>query len=127
MLKQTFRACMALIPLLLRAQFGAAVQGTVSDPSGAVIPNANVTLTNNETQRKLTGTTNGEGFYRFSGLAPGSYSLTAAAPNFTSAQIQTIPIRAEQTQGVNVVLTPGPVTENVVVTGEAPNLLQTES
>lgn len=51
---------------LLFAQFGAIVQGTVNDSSGAVIPTATVTITNNETHRKQTTTTSADGFYRFS-------------------------------------------------------------
>ena len=66
----------------LLAQFGASLQGTVTDPSGGVIPNASVTLTNDETRRTLTTTASGEGFYRFTGLAPGSYTLSAEAPKF---------------------------------------------
>jgi len=118
---------LALFPTVLLAQFGAVVQGTVSDSSGAVIVDANVTLTNIETQRQLTTKTSAEGFYRFTGLAPGNYSLSAQAPNFVVQQISPIAVQAEQTQGINVTLQPGAITESVTVTGETANLLQTES
>ena len=120
-------AFIALFPLLLLAQFGASLQGTIGDPSGAVIPNAKVTLTNNETKKKLTANTSGEGFYRFTGLAPGVYSLTAEAPNFAQQETDAIAVQAEQSQGINVTLKPGTVTESVNVTAEATTLVQTEN
>jgi hypothetical protein len=68
---KTVYAAAILSAALLHAQFNATLQGTVSDPLGGVIPGATVTLTNNETQAKQAVTTSGEGFYRFTGLAPG--------------------------------------------------------
>lgn len=103
------------------------MQGTVSDASGAVIPNATVTLTNNETRQTQTAQTSGEGFYRFVGLAPGTYSLSAAAENLSGKTIQNLAVYAEQTQGVNIVLQPGPVTTTVTVSGETAPVLQTEN
>ena len=127
MLRKCVWGLVALFPLLLLAQFGASLQGTITDPSGGVIPNASVTLTNDETQKKLTATASGEGFYRFTGLAPGSYTLSAASPNFNRQVLKNIAIQAEQSQGADVVLTPGQVTETVTVTAESANLVQTEN
>jgi hypothetical protein len=111
----------SLASFSLYAQFGASVQGSVTDPSGASIPNAKVTLTNQETQRTLNTTTSGEGFYRFTGLAPGTYSLSAEAPNFNRQVQDNIPVSAEQTQAVNVRLQPGQVTQTITVsTATAP-------
>lgn len=118
---------LALIPALLWAQFGASLQGTVTDPTGAVIPNATVTLTNNETRQKMTTSTSGAGFYRFTGLAPGTFSLTVEATNFNRQVVQDIPVQAEQTQGSNVTLQPGNISQTINVSGEAPTLLQTEN
>lgn len=119
-----FAACVAP---LLHAQFGANLQGTVSDNSGAAIPNATVTLTNNETQRKQTATTSGDGFYRFTGLAPGTYSLSAEAKGFSRQSLKNVVVTAEQTQGVDLTLHPGEVSETVTVTGETAPLLETEN
>src|ERR1035441_4934254 len=102
MLRKCVWGLVALFPLLLLAQFGASLQGTITDPSGGVIPNASVTLTNDETQKKLTATASGEGFYRFTGLAPGSYTLSAASPNFNRQVLKNIAIQAEQSQGADV-------------------------
>ena len=60
-----------------RAQFRAAIQGTVTDPAGAVVTDATITLKDNGTGKTQQVTTSGEGFYRFSELPPGAYALSA--------------------------------------------------
>jgi outer membrane receptor protein involved in Fe transport len=120
-------ALILLSSALLWAQFGASLQGAVTDPSGATVPKATVTLTNNETMRKMTATTSGDGFYRFTGLAPGTYSLAVEAPNFSRHVTESIPVQAEQSQGFNVTLQPGAITQTVNVSGEQPILIQTEN
>ncbi|HUS10694.1 MAG TPA: carboxypeptidase-like regulatory domain-containing protein, partial [Pyrinomonadaceae bacterium] len=75
-----FRVTLCVIFLLLAvatasAQFRASVQGTVSDATGALVPDATVTLTSQETGRKQEAKTSGEGFYRLSELSPGRYTL----------------------------------------------------
>ncbi len=126
MFRTTGLVVFVLTSALLWAQFGASLQGTVTDSSGAVVPNASVTLTNSETRQKFTGATTGEGFYRFTGLAPGKYSLEASAANFKRSVVE-VTVQAEQSQGANVTLAPGAVTETVNVSGEEPTLVQTEN
>src|SRR5579872_6714586 len=116
-----------LVPTLLFAQFGAVVQGTVTDSSGAALPNATVTLTNNETQRKQTASSSTDGFYRFTGLAPGTYTLTGEAPNFSRQVMENVIVNAESPTGVNITLAPGEVSQSVTVTGNTEPLLQTEN
>jgi FlaG/FlaF family flagellin (archaellin) len=55
-----------------QAQFKAGIQGSVTDSSGGLVPEAKITLTSNETGKSQTTTTNDEGFYRLTGLPPGS-------------------------------------------------------
>src|SRR5215472_12888422 len=62
------------------------IAGSVTDPSGAVVPNAKVTATNDNTGAVHTTNSNGEGFYRFSFLQPGSYTVSASAAGFQPAQ-----------------------------------------
>ncbi|MBV8729644.1 MAG: carboxypeptidase regulatory-like domain-containing protein, partial [Acidobacteriia bacterium] len=112
---------------VLLAQFGAAIQGRIGDPSGAGIPSAKVTLTNTETLRKQETSTSAEGFYRFTGLAPGTYSITVAASNFSSQVVDQIVVTADQTQGVNVTLQPGQVTQTVTVTSASTPIINTEN
>jgi hypothetical protein len=60
--------------------------GTLTDPSGAVVPNATVTLRNNRTGATRTTTTNSNGSYRFSLMQPGSYTLGATASGFSKTE-----------------------------------------
>jgi hypothetical protein len=109
------------------AQFRGAIQGTIKDPSGAVVPAATVKLTNKETRRTAQTLSSGEGFYRFSGLAPGAYSLDVSSPGMKVQVVENVNLAAEATQGVDINLEPGLVTETVTVTSEAMPALQTES
>src|SRR5258708_7736356 len=63
-----------------------AITGVVSDPSGAVIPNATVALKNNGTGQTQNATTNQSGVYRFSLLTPGQYTVTVNASGFQNAE-----------------------------------------
>ncbi len=109
------------------AQFNSSVQGTVTDTAGAIIPNVSVTLVNNETARVQTTTTSDDGFYRFTGLAPGSYNLNAETSGFKKGSIENITVNAEGTQGFDIVLTTGEVSETVTVTSEGAQPLETEN
>lgn len=117
----------ATFSLTVHAQFRAAVQGTVADESGGVVPGATVTLLNNETGRTQTTTTSDDGFYRFSSLAPGLYTLTVEQTNFKKQVIENLDVAAENVQGVDVLLTTGGITETVTVTDESSAALETEN
>src|SRR5512143_2189923 len=82
------------------AQFKASIQGTVTDESGAVVSGAAVTVTNNETQRAQRTTTNDDGFYRVTGLPPGTYTVTAELTGFKKKVLEKVVIRAEESQGI---------------------------
>jgi len=70
------------------AQFTAGVQGSVQDSAGASVPNATITLTNDDNQVSQTTTTDSGGVFRFASLGPGSYTIAAAAPGFSQAKTQ---------------------------------------
>src|SRR5438105_15037657 len=77
------------------AQFTGNIQGTVSDPSGAAVAQAKVTLINVATQVSATTTTDASGSYRFLSLGPGSYKITVEAAAFAEAvTTETIEIHA---------------------------------
>jgi hypothetical protein len=120
-------AVLFLIATAAFGQFRASLQGTVTDPTGAVIPNASVTLVNSETSRKQTTTTSADGFYRFSGLAPGTYMVSGEAKGFKRQELANVVVAAEQTQGINLSLTPGDVAESITVTDTAAPVLETEN
>lgn len=64
------------------------IAGVVTDPSGAVVPNAKVTATNDGTGISHSTNTNGEGFYRFPFLAPGPYTVSANAGGFQPGSVK---------------------------------------
>lgn len=109
------------------AQFRAAIQGTVTDESGGVVSGATITLSNNETGRSQTATSNDDGFYRFSALAPGLYTLTVEQTNFKKQVIENLSVAAENVQGIDVLLSAGGVSETVTVTDETSAALETEN
>jgi hypothetical protein len=81
----TFLAVSALllpVSLLGQSLTSGDVTGTVLDPSGAAVPNATVTLKNNDTGGTQTTNTTSTGAYRFHLLNPGSYTVSAAASGF---------------------------------------------
>ena len=70
-------AALVVVPVRLGSDDAGGVSGTVRDLSGAVIPNASVTLTNTATNVVATSNTNEVGFYIFPAVMPGSYTLSA--------------------------------------------------
>src|SRR5205085_4317362 len=109
-----------------RAQFRAGIQGTVTDPAGAVVTDATVTLKDNGTGKTQQATTSSEGFYRFSELQPGSYTLTVEKAGFKKSTLENVTVNAESVQGLDVVLTTGEGSETVTVTDTATPALETE-
>jgi Carboxypeptidase regulatory-like domain len=108
------------------AQYGASVQGTVTDPSGAAVPNAKVTVTNQATQVSRSATTSSTGFYVVGQLLPGNYTVTVEVQGFQKSVTQNVQVLAEQTRGLNVALQVGQATQTVTISGAAQPLLQTE-
>ncbi|HEX8708149.1 MAG TPA: TonB-dependent receptor [Pyrinomonadaceae bacterium] len=109
------------------AQFKANVQGTVTDTSGAIVPEATVTLTNKETNKAQSVTASTDGFYRFSSLPPGQYTLSAEKAGYKKQLLENLTVRAEETQGVDLSLEVGEVTATVTVTDVLQPQLETEN
>ena len=102
------------------AQFKAALQGTVTDSTGAAVVGANIVLTDTETNKEVQTVTNGEGFYRFNGLAPGNYKIAVTVANFKQKTIEDYSVNAETTQGLDIALEAGGgISESVTVNDEA--------
>lgn len=108
------------------AQFRAGIQGSVTDTAGAVVPNATIVLTSKETNKAQQTTSSDDGFYRFTGLAPGQYSLSVEQAGFKKVVLD-LTINAEETQGLDLSLTTGEVSEVVTVTGDSASALETEN
>src|SRR6266852_5989766 len=73
------------------------VTGVATDPSGAVIPNAKVTIRNLDTGVKRETSTNASGVYSVPNLPPGNYRLTAEAPGFKVLESDPFPLPAFRT------------------------------
>src|SRR5258708_4553921 len=101
------------------------IVGVVADPSGAVLPNVSVTLKSDAKGNTQVQSTNSHGTDRFSLLAPGSYTVSVAAPGFQEAMMSGV-VTIGQATTLNIVLSLGGATSTVEVTSDAP-LLQTEN
>jgi hypothetical protein len=101
-----------------------AISGTVTDPSGAVVPNAPVTLKSSSTGEQQTTTTSSTGLYNFPLLKPGPYTVSIAQTGFKGVS-QNVDVMLGQITAVNLKLSVGNTSETIEVTGTAP-LLQTE-
>ena len=102
------------------------VAGTVLDPTGAAIPGATVTLTNNETGAKQTASTSSTGAYRFALLNPGSYSVAVTASGFQSAQQKAV-VSVGQASTLNIKLELASANTTVVEVSAGGNVVQTEN
>lgn len=100
------------------AQFRAGIQGTITDQTGGLVAGAKVVLTNKETGQVSETTASDEGFYRFSSLAPGQYSVSVENSAFKKAVIENVKVDAESVLGVDVTLEPGGLSETVTVVAD---------
>src|SRR5437899_12094411 len=99
---------------------------TVFDSNGAAVPGATVTITNLGTGQKATLTTTDSGAFSAQSLDPVTYSVLVEAKGFKKALVDHVKVDTAATATANVTLETGSVTEQVVVTAEAP-LLNTET
>jgi hypothetical protein len=123
-------SCVTLLVLLvscpLWAQFTSSIEGTVTDPSGAVVPTTTVTLKNEETGVMQTTQTQDSGYFRFTSLPSAVFSLTAAAHGFKTTVQEHIRVEVAETKTVNLHLVVGGADAVVEVTGEAPSIETSE-
>jgi hypothetical protein len=102
------------------------VTGSVTDPSGAVVPNAAITLMNVSTNAVQKSTTNAEGTYRFAFVTPGTYKISVNATGFQTQERPGLVVNPGQPTPVNIQLTVATASQTVdVVEGAA--VLQTEN
>lgn len=110
-----------------QSTMSATVVGTVTDPAGAVVPKAAITLTNMATGVATKGTTNADGAYYIPYLAPGTYTLTIAAAGFQTYAQTGILLELGQVPRFDVKLTVGATSSVVQVSATSTPLLDTES
>jgi hypothetical protein len=102
-----------------------AITGTVTDPTGAVVPNAQVTVTSADTGLVLKSESDGSGVFIFSPLKIGTYTVTAVAPGFSMTKQENVALHVQDRIALTIVLKTGAENTEVTVTS-APPLLQTE-
>jgi len=108
-------ACIGVTSLMAQSASTAAITGTVTDQTGAVVPNATVTATNTGTNQARTVTTGPDGVYRVPLLEPGAYRLRFTAQGFKTSDITGITLNVTETVAVNKSLEVGAQTEQVTV------------
>src|SRR5882762_9531639 len=118
------RCCFVVICALLLT-LGAIAQvqngqftGTVTDPSGAAVPNAKVTIANQATNLSVTTTSNSTGLFTIKELPPGTYKITVEAPGFKTYTDVSVPLNAGTIAHVDAKMQLGQAREIVEVTGE---------
>ncbi len=104
---------------------GGSIQGTITDPSGAAVPQASVTAVNIATQVATVRPTTGAGFYLLSPLPAGEYRVIIAAQGFQTLTQEHVVVDALATVSLSLQMTIGSSTEHMTVT-ESPTMLHTD-
>ena len=126
-------SCLKFLALSLVISAGAfpqdtaSVTGTVTDPTGASIPHAEITADNREHGIHRVTLTNTVGEFLLPALPPGLYSLSIAASGFKKYQVSEIVLRVAQNARINVTLQVGAVSEEITVSGQNVAQVETQS
>jgi len=98
----------------------AELEGTVTDPSGSVVVGATVKIVATDTGLTAEQPTSSKGYYRFPGLAVGSYTVTVTSTGFKTKVVEDVVVRIGQTHTLDVQLEVGAINEKVEVKASAP-------
>ena len=120
--------CILMFALTAMAQIqNGQFAGTVTDPSGAAVANAKITIANAGSGLSVSTTSNATGGYQISELPPGTYKITIEAPGFKTFSDVGVTLNAGSTAHVDAKMTLGQTREVVEVTGEASQVNTEES
>jgi len=112
-----------LFPVLGMAQaISGNLVGTITDSSGALVPNAQLTAVNTATNVTYTGKSNESGQYRISNLPPGNYDVTAASSGFNREILRGVSVELNLEATANMTLTAGSISTSVDVQAAPPAL-----
>ena len=118
-------ALLFLAPANAQTVYGS-ITGTVSDPTGAVVPNAKVLARGEQTGTTFNGVATSAGVFRFTELPVGAYDVTVSAPGFKTAKVTGVRVNLQVTTSVDVKLQVGAAIQSVTVNANALQL-QTSS
>ncbi|MEP6569774.1 MAG: carboxypeptidase regulatory-like domain-containing protein [Acidobacteriota bacterium] len=113
-------AMFLMVSMPVRAQSTAILRGTVTDPKGAVVPDATITVRNEATSLERTAKTDDEGNYQIAALPVGSYQVEVRAQGFQTGNVKALTVEVARTVVQNVQLHVGDISQQVVVTSDAP-------
>jgi Carboxypeptidase regulatory-like domain/TonB-dependent Receptor Plug Domain len=117
----------ALFVPLATAQVTSQLNGSVTDPSGAALAGATITLTNSAAGFQRTTTSNSAGLYQFLDVPPGDYQLDAKASGFATFSVSKVTLLVKLPSTLNIQLRVGSATTSVTVEGEAPLVNRTDA
>lgn len=118
---------LAAVPAFAQVDYSTAtLKGTVTDPTGAVISGATVTVTNPATGITKTTKTNSDGSYQIPALPPGSYQVTIEAQGFSREVVKNLELTVGQSAAYDIHLKVGATSDVVEVSGDSIPLIQTE-
>src|SRR6201987_3945783 len=120
-------AATILCAVVAQAQYRASIQGAVTDPQGAVVQGATVTLTDNHTNRVVTASTDANGVYAFGALPPSTYTVKAEKDGFKTKTLDNYSPIAEQANALNIELELGEATQTVNVSADQLPAIDTET
>ena len=109
------------------AQFRTSVQGVVTDPTGAVIPGATLTLKNNSTNETVVRTSDGTGVFNFNALPADTFTLTVDHAGFQQKVLTDLTFIPEQANSLTVQLSLGGTTQEVTVNASTVSAIDTET
>jgi hypothetical protein len=122
-----FAASFCLFASAAHAQFRTSIQGSVTDPDGAVIPGAKLTLLDKANNATQVRTSDDNGVYNFNALPPDQFKLTVEKPGFQSQVLDNVRLTPEQPNDIGVKLLLGSVDTSVTVDASTVSAMDTDT
>ena len=110
-----------------QGSFFSSLSGTVTDSSGAVIPGAGISVTNNGTGEEHNTVSGSDGGFAVQSLPGGSYSVVVSLMGFRTVTLKAVTLQAATPASVKVMLEVGVLTESIVVMSESSSIVQTQT
>jgi Carboxypeptidase regulatory-like domain len=118
----TLLTLIGALPLCAQSTYTGKLSGEVTDPSGAIIAGAKVTLTDQATSVQTSVSTDSKGVYVLTGLRPATYMILIEAANLGAVERKDIVLAVSQEANLNFTLSPSSVSSTITVTEQAPLL-----